>query len=104
MSLSSGRGSALGPIAPTFYIQTTITGEGATRPVTHQPMLNGLVGSYSGGFILPGGPCGLSSSNAYIPCGGGSFCSDVQLGVCTRENAIGDPNVNLQYVNYGSRY
>lgn len=102
MSLQGGL-SQYGPIAPTCFIQSTITGECASRPITHEPLLRGLVPSANTSFILPGSPCGLSSFNAHIPCGGGSYCSDVQLGVCTFGDANFQPNVNLAYINYGSR-
>lgn len=111
MSFSTnGRGGGFGPssvqfgqLAPTCYVASIITGECVSVPTTHQPLLDGLVGSANNSFIVEGGICGLNSHNAYIPCGGNTYCSDVYLGVCTGTNALSDPRVNLKYVNWGSR-
>lgn len=103
MSLNSGRLSELGPIAPTCYIQSTVTGECAARPTTHEPLLRGLVPSANNAFILPNNVCGLNSHNSGIPCSNNHYCSNVFLGFCTSQNALNNPNVNLNYVNYGSR-
>lgn len=90
-------------IAPTCYIQSTITGECASRPVGMEPMMRGLVPTYNGGCIMPGGICGLNTSNAHIPCCGGGYCSDVYYGTCQQTNALLNPKVNLPYVAYGTR-
>jgi hypothetical protein len=107
MSLQSGRGTTMRfqeqPLAPTCYIQSLITGECASRPTAFEPSLRGLAPSANNAYIVPGGICGLNTSNAHIPCGGGAYCSDVYVGYCTNQNAIGNPDVRLEYVNYGSR-
>lgn len=128
MSYSNGRGSVMRfndqQLAPTCYIQTLITGECASRPTAFEHSLRGVAPSANNAYIVrfshthssflktrltlflqkvPGGICGLNTSNAHIPCGGGTYCSDVYYGVCTSENALNNPKVNLNYINYGSR-
>lgn len=90
------------PLAPTCYIQSTITGQCATRPVFAEPSLRGAIEMYSGAGLVPGATCGYNTGNAGLPCLGG-YCSDFYKGTCVRSNALADPNVNLYYVNYGSR-
>lgn len=103
MSLPNGRMSSMGPVAPTCYISSVITGECYSRPTTMEPLVRGLVQSANSAYILPGGVCGVNSANAHIPCGGNTYCSDYYLGVCTSQNALMAPNVDLRYINYGSR-
>lgn len=88
------------PLAPTCYIQSTITGQCATMPTGFEPTLRGLVGSANNAYNLLGGVCGLNTSNSGIPCGGGAYCSDVFFGTCVNRNALHNKNVNLSYVNY----
>jgi hypothetical protein len=93
----------MGPIAPTCYIQTVATGECYAKPTTLEPLARGLVGSANNAYILPGGVCGQNSLNAHIPCGGNTYCSDYYMGICVPDNALLAKNVNLNYINYGSR-
>jgi hypothetical protein len=103
MSLPNGRMSNMGPIAPTCHIQSVITGECYSQPTTLEPLARGLVGSANNAYIVPWAACGVNSVNYGIPCGGNTYCSDYYLGVCTPQNALLAPNVNLNYINYGSR-
>lgn len=95
-------GNRLPALAPTCYIQQTITSECATRPTAFEPSLRGVVEMANGVGLVPGAVCGTNTSNAHLPCFGG-YCSDEKYGVCVSHNALGDPNVNLNYVNFGSR-
>jgi hypothetical protein len=103
MSLASGRGSALGQMAPTCYVASVVTGECYAAPTTLEPLQRGLVASANTAYVLPGFSCGANSQNSGIPCGGNTYCSNYYLGVCTPFNSLTDPRVDLRYVNYGSR-
>lgn len=107
MSFAGKRGGGVGggrlaPLAPTCYIQQTITAECASRPTAFEPSLRGVIGMANGPGLVPGAVCGTNTTNAHLPCFGG-YCSDEQYGVCMTSNALGNPYVNLNYVNYGSR-
>lgn len=99
-----GRNGLLGqvPLAPTCYIQQTITSECATRPTGFDPALRGVVEMANGPGLVPGAVCGTNTTNAHLPCLGG-YCSDEKYGVCLTTNALGNPYVNLNYVRYGTR-
>jgi len=106
MSLPTGRMSEMGHMpayAPTCYVSSVITGECYSRPTTMEPLARGLVQSANTAYILPGGTCGVNSHNSGIPCGGNTYCSNHFLGVCTPHNALQDPRVDLNFINYGSR-
>ena len=84
-------------MTPTCYIQTLLTGECATRPVDMEPSLRGVAPTANGPVVVPGGICGWNTSNAHIPCGGGSYCTNESYGFCTKENALDNPSVSLYY-------
>jgi hypothetical protein len=105
MSFQGGRNGLRGGSympAPTCFIQSTVTGECATRPVWSEPSTRGLVEMANGVGLVPGSVCGLNTRNAHIPCLG-AYCSNAYSGICVQDNANYNPSVNLNYVRYGSR-